>query len=75
MSAILSKFVVSAGPKVAMMAKPAAKVCGFNCFWLSGDHFGFYDFGNARVYDANYLCITKIIGQDIPYDPLCLLTL
>jgi len=71
LSALLGKFIGSAGPKVAMMAKPAAKVCGGLVVFdtVVGDHFGLYDFGNACAYDANYLCVTKIIGQDIPYDP------
>ena len=34
-----------------------------------GDNCGFYDFTKARGYDANYLCVTKLMGQNIPYEP------
>ena len=34
-----------------------------------GDHCGFYDFTKACGYDANYLRVTKLMGQNIPYEP------
>jgi hypothetical protein len=72
-SGILTKLGVKAiGPHLSTsVAKPLMKVGGGFLMFdvVVGDHCGFYDFTKACGYDANYLRVTKLMGQNIPYEP------
>jgi hypothetical protein len=58
-------------PKAGTVVKPLVKVGGGLIVFdvVVGDHFGLYNFTNARAYDLNHLCVTKLMSQNVPYDP------
>ena len=72
-SGILTKLGVKAiAPHLSTsVAKPLMKIGGFFFMFdvVVGDHCGFYDFTQACGYDANYLLVTKLMCQNIPYEP------
>jgi len=72
-SGILAKLgIKAAAPHISTtVSKPLIKMGGGFLMFdvVVGDHCGFYDFAKARGYDANYLCITQLMGQNIPYEP------